>query len=63
MRNFNSSNFAFRPTSLGQRLAEAGLVATAMLVREPHIEVVSGNKHRVITPERVVPGAFGRKVA
>ena len=63
MRNFNSSNFAFRPTSLGQRMAGAGLIASAHLVREPHIGVISGNKHRVITPERVVPGAFGRKVA
>jgi len=63
MRNFNSDNFAFRPTSLGQRMAEAGLIESAHLVREPHIEVVSGNKHRVITPERFVPGAFGKRAA
>lgn len=50
MRKFNSSNFTFRPTSLGQRLAEAGLVESAHLVREPKIEVISGNKHRHIAP-------------
>ena len=64
MRNFSSSNFAFRPTSLGQRMAGAGLIASAHLVREPHIEVIEGKKHRAILPERgPVPGAFGKKVA
>lgn len=63
MRNFSSSNFAFRPTSLGQRMAEAGLVQSAHLVREPHIEVIRGKKHQVIIPDRSIPGAFGKKVA
>lgn len=55
MRNFNSNDFAFRPTSLGQRLAEAGLIESAHLVRKPKIEVISGNgKHRHIVPNKKV---------
>lgn len=50
MRSFHSSDFVFRPTSLGQRMAEAGLVSSPHLVREPLLEVINGDgKHRVIS--------------
>jgi hypothetical protein len=47
MRNFRSSDFTFRPTSLGQRLADAGLIKAPSLVREPAIEVIQGNGRHV----------------
>lgn len=46
---FRSNDFTFRPTSLGQRLAEAGLVKAPHLVREAKMEVISGNKHTVLS--------------
>ncbi len=46
--SFKSSAFFFRPTSLGQRMAEAGLVKSPHLIREPKVEVIKGNRHTVL---------------
>lgn len=40
-KSFKSNDFTFRPTSLGQRMAEAGLISSPHLVREPKIEVIA----------------------
>jgi len=44
---FRSSDFTFRPTSLGQRMADIGLVKSPHLVREPSIEVIQGDGRHV----------------
>lgn len=47
--SFKSSDFFFRPTSLGQRMAEAGLVKSPHLIREPKVEVIAATgKHTIL---------------
>lgn len=48
-KSFKSSDFLFRPTSLGQRMAEAGLVSSPHLIREAKLEVIAATgKHTVL---------------
>ena len=46
---FKSNDYLFRPTSIGARMAELGLVSSPHLIREAKMEVIKGTKHVILS--------------
>lgn len=44
---FRTSDYIFRPTSMGDALRRAGIVEYQSLVREPRIEIKGEHSHQI----------------